>query len=96
MYATHAGAHVRRAWGVLPESQALDRLFAGMRDPRPPTLRTERDSVLEAMALFEVLSCPREFRSQTIDGWTPPLDSRAADDTIEDWLRSAGYSLRLD
>jgi 2-alkyl-3-oxoalkanoate reductase len=96
MYATHAGAQVRRAWGVLPESQALDRLFAGMRDPRPPTLRTERDSVLEAIALFEVLSCPREFRSQTIDGWTPPLDSRAADDTIEDWLRSAGYNLRLD
>jgi nucleoside-diphosphate-sugar epimerase len=95
MYATHAGAHVRRAWGVLPEWQALDRLFAGMRDPRPPTLRTERDSVLEAIALFEVLSCPREFRSQTIDGWTPPLDFRAADDTIGDWLRGAGYSLGL-
>jgi len=52
--------------------------------------------VLEAIALFEVLSCPREFRSQTIDGWTPPLDLRAADDTIGDWLPRAGYSLRLD
>jgi hypothetical protein len=52
--------------------------------------------VLEALALFEVLSCPREFRPKTIAGWTPPLDSHAADDTIEDWLRGMGYSLRLD
>ena len=96
MYTTHAGTYVRRAWGVLPESQALERLFAGMRDPRPPTLRTERDFVLEALALFEVLSCPREFRPKTIAGWTPPLDSHAADDTIEDWLRGMGYSLGLD
>jgi nucleoside-diphosphate-sugar epimerase len=96
MYTTHAGTYVRRAWGVLPESQALERLFAGMRDPRPPTLRTERDFVQEALALFEVLSCPREFRPKTIAGWTPPLDAHAADDTIGDWLRGMGYSLRLD
>jgi hypothetical protein len=96
LYATHAGPYVRAAWGALPPWERLDRLFAGMRDPRPPVLRVEGDGTAQDAALFDVLSCAQEFRSSIVDGWTPPLDFSAAADTIAAWLREAGYRLRLD
>ena len=67
LYATHAGPYVRAAWGALPPWERLDRMFAGMRDPRPPVLRVEGDGGAQDAALFDVLSCAQEFRSRLID-----------------------------
>lgn len=91
---TGAGRYLRAGLGLIPDPRAIARLNRWVRSPAPPWVGPVDAVGGDDAGLLEALSAEHEFRSQTVDGWTPRLDFEAARAGIADWLRESGFSIR--
>jgi len=81
------GSLLRQILNQLPESS-----IARMRREK---LAAATGGYFEEPVLAKVLGCQREFRSQTLSGWTPPLSLAESLSRAVSWLDWAGYSSSL-
>lgn len=56
-----------------------------------PSYAPVADLSEEDLNLLTVLSCPREFRSETLPGWRPPINFTASLERVREWMCRAGY-----
>lgn len=89
-----AGGYFRAALGVAGRWESVRRAVdRGRVRPweltRPLPVRPEDEGFLR------IMSVPRRFPSHVMTPWTPKVDFQEAGRAIEDWVASAGYSVRL-
>jgi nucleoside-diphosphate-sugar epimerase len=89
------GGYLRAFFGAASRSrwvrEAVARGRASVWEVTRPMPLTADDE-----AFLRIMSVTREFRSHVIASWQPPVSFERAIAEIEEWLGSAGYSLRRD